>query len=157
MIYLGGAAQKILVDSQDNVIKRMQELKDRIEAEKSARAELEANYKLKLADKDAIIASLRTKVIEQLATSMHHVARHTCHTFQIKASGNNNNGSDTPASSTSTSMSEPTTTTTAANLIEFESPRRDSDTAKAFAADSHQLKEKVRSATSDISTSVTQN
>lgn len=51
--------KKILTDSQDRVLKRVQDLKGQIEAEKAVRNEMESQ----LLDKDSQISILKNQVI----------------------------------------------------------------------------------------------
>jgi hypothetical protein len=53
----------VLADSQDNVFKRVQELKDQIDSEKNSKKDLESQHKIKLAEKDTIIIHLKNQVI----------------------------------------------------------------------------------------------
>ncbi len=52
----------MLADSQDNVFKRVQELKEQIDLEKNSKKDLEAQHKIKLAEKDIIITHLKNQV-----------------------------------------------------------------------------------------------
>jgi hypothetical protein len=54
--------KKVLADSQDNVFKRVQELKDQIDSERNSKKDLEAQHKIKLAEKDTIISHLKNQV-----------------------------------------------------------------------------------------------
>ena len=55
--------KKVLAESQDNVLKRVQELKSQIEVDRLQRRELESQHIIKLAEKDRQIAALKSQVI----------------------------------------------------------------------------------------------
>jgi DNA repair exonuclease SbcCD ATPase subunit len=54
--------KRVLAESQDKVLKRVQELKDQIEADKQAKKELESQLKLQLTEKENLISSLKTQL-----------------------------------------------------------------------------------------------
>jgi hypothetical protein len=52
----------VLSDSQDKVLKRVQDLKDQIEADRKSRVELENQFKNQLLEKNTLIDELRNQV-----------------------------------------------------------------------------------------------
>ncbi len=52
----------MLSDSQDKVLKRVQDLKDQIEADRKSRVELENQFKNQLLEKNTLIDELRNQV-----------------------------------------------------------------------------------------------
>ncbi|CAF0851109.1 unnamed protein product [Brachionus calyciflorus] len=53
--------KKVLTDSQDKVLRRVQELKEQIEAEKLSKTQLETKYEAKLIEKDKLFETLKSQ------------------------------------------------------------------------------------------------